>query len=65
MPEANIKSTRLRYVSAKTAHEVSQIIDRLPFKVEIKGGPVFAQKRWFIFFVIPEIVGLDFDNLDM
>lgn len=58
------KSTRLRYISAKTAEGVSLAVSRLPFKVELKGLD-WDGKRWFAWFVLPEEEGLDLANLDL
>jgi hypothetical protein len=60
-----IKSTRLRYISAKTAAEITAAVSRLDFKVEIKGGPVFSGGRWFIYFVLPENEGINFKNVEL
>lgn len=52
-----IRSTRLRYVSSVDPEMISQAITALPFKVEIKGGPLMgADGRWYVWFVIPDVV---------
>lgn len=57
------ESTRLRYIRAKTAEELTKAVTLLPVKVEIKGGPVFNDKKWTVFFVIPDNV--EFGNLEI
>jgi len=51
-----VKSTRLRYISTSSAVELSAAVNAFPFKVEIKGGPVYDGKRWYLWFVIPDHV---------
>jgi hypothetical protein len=60
-----VKSTRLRYISAKTAAALTAAVSALPFKVEIKGGPTLRGGRWYVFFVLPENPGIDFKNLEL
>jgi len=59
-----IRSTRLRFVSAKDPVDLSTFISALPFKVEIKGGPTVRDDRWYLFFVIPDNV-LEFNNVSI
>lgn len=59
------KSTRLRYLKAKTEEEVSAAVTRLPFKVEIKGAPVWNGKRWVLWFVLPEEDGIEMGNMEI
>ena len=49
----SIKSTRLRYVSSRSADLLEAFINALPFKVEIKSIS-FGGKRWFCWFVLPD-----------
>ena len=58
-----INSTRLRYISASTAEEVSRVVDALPFKVEIK-QIVGNTDLWHVWFVIPDNAP-EFQNLEM
>lgn len=62
--QGEIRSTRLRYISAKDPDLLSVAISSLPFKVEVK-GPVFDGKRWFIWFVIPDNVPDTFSNINI
>lgn len=62
---AKLDSTRLRYVSATEAGALSIFISELPYKVEIKGNPVFADGRFYLFFVLPEEPALNFNNTDL
>lgn len=59
----DVKNTRLRFIAAKTAGEISLAVSSLPFKVEIKGNPVFDGKRWILWFVIPDNVQ-EFRNIE-
>lgn len=61
---SEIKNTRLRFISASTAEEVSEAVDALPFKVELK-QILKAENKWFCFFVIPENAGLEFSNVEL
>jgi len=54
-----VNSTRLRFVASANADDLVNFISRLPFKVEIKGGPAVKDNRWFLFFVIPANVNLN------
>lgn len=58
-----IESTRLRYISAKAASDLSGAVDRLPFKVEMK-EVVYSKGRWYAWFVIPDNVK-EFINVDL
>jgi len=56
--------TRLRFISSKTVEELTQAVDSLPFKVELKSlvyDPI--KKRWFQTFVIPDEI--NFKNLEL
>lgn len=59
-----IESTRLRYIQAKTPLALTAAVSRLPFKVEIKGGPVRNGNKWIVFFVIPDYVK-EFQNIEV
>jgi hypothetical protein len=59
-----VRSTRLRYIRAKTAEDLTKAVDMLKFKVEIKGGPVRQGNKWIVFFVIPDEV-VSFKNMDL
>ena len=47
-------STRLRYLTSKDKDILSEAVESLPFKVEIKGAPILENKKWVIWFVLPE-----------
>jgi hypothetical protein len=48
-----IKSSRLRYIEASTAEDLTLAVDNLPFKVEIK--EILVEKsKWYCFFILPE-----------
>ena len=57
-------STRLRFVSARVAGDLSLAISRLPFKVEIKAIENDG-KRWVAWFILPEDTGIEFNNLEL
>jgi hypothetical protein len=59
-----VDSTRLRYIRAKTADQLTAAVSSLPFKVEIKGGPVKDSSKWILFFVIPDNVR-EFKNMEL
>ena len=59
---AEVQTTRLRFISARDPDSLSEALDLLPFKVEIKGPPQYAKGLWFLWFVIPELPGLNFVN---
>ncbi len=46
--------TRLRFVSAKKPESIILWVNSLAHKIEIKGMPVFANKRWTLWFILPE-----------
>jgi len=58
-----IASTRLRYISAEAALDLSIAVSGLPSKVELK-NIVFDNKRWYAWFVIPDNVK-DFISQDL
>jgi hypothetical protein len=60
-----LQSTRLRYISARTAGALSLAVSSLPFKVEIKGPPVFNNGRWFVWFVLPENPSIKLKNVEL
>ena len=49
-------STQLRYVSAKSLDTLLVYVHQLPYKIEIKGNPIFRTNRWFLFFTLPDVV---------
>jgi hypothetical protein len=58
------KSTRLRFISAKAAEDLSSAVSKLPFKVEIKSVQ-WDGKRWYAWFVLPEEDKLDLRSQDL
>lgn len=67
---SEVFSTRLRAVRSKELDSLLAGINKLAFKVEIKGNPVRQKGKWYLFFVIPDhiedkkfplIVDLDLD----
>lgn len=34
--------------------KIEIVISELPFKIEIKGNPVWANKQWHLFFNLPD-----------
>jgi hypothetical protein len=59
---ADVKATRLRFISAKTASELSGAVSALPFKVEMK--EIVKDDRWYAWFVIPDHVP-EFNNIEV
>jgi hypothetical protein len=60
-----IKSTRLRYISARKLNDLISYVNNLPFKIEIKGNPVLEGRLWVLFFILPEIEGIELGNIDL
>lgn len=58
-----VKSTRLRYIRAKSIDDLSEFVSSLPFKIEIKGYPVKDGKRWLLWFIPPDSVEIGNTNL--
>jgi len=58
-----VRSTRIRHVSAKTAEELEDFIGALPFKVELK-TLVLKGNRFYQFFVIPDNL-LEMTSVDL
>jgi len=56
-----IRTTRLRFISSRDPGALSEALDLLPFKVELK-QIVKDKGLWFAWFIIPELPGLDFEN---
>ncbi len=50
---ADIAHTQLRFVSSKELEKVLFWVNHLPYKVEIKGNPIF-NKKWYLFFILPD-----------
>ncbi len=48
-------STQLRYISAKDPKIILAWVNHLPYKIEIKGAPIFAKGRWYLYFVMPDV----------
>lgn len=47
-------TTRLRFVSARRPEQIVEFLNRLGFRVQIYGSPVWDGKRWFLWFVPPD-----------
>jgi len=58
-------NTRIRYISSKNIDDIMIAVNSLPFKIEIKSSPVFADKKWWLFFILPESDLTDFKNLEI
>lgn len=49
------KRTQLRYVKSKDPDRIIEYVSMLlPYKIEIKGSPVFAQNKWFLWYNLPD-----------
>jgi hypothetical protein len=60
-------NTRLRYVKSKSADTIIEYTNKLlPYKIEIKGAPTYVEKRWYLWFILPEnlMKELPFGDLD-
>jgi len=49
-----VDSTRLRYIEAKKLESLIAYVNKLPYKIEIKGNPIVRDKKWFLFFIPPD-----------
>lgn len=60
-------STQLRYVSSKDVDKLIIWVNKLPYKIEIKGQPILKNNKFYLFYVLPEnqlakeILGGDLD----
>lgn len=62
-----VSSTRLRWVASKDPDKVILYVNSLPYKIEIKGGIIFAKNKFYLSFVLPEnpnMKELTFGDLD-
>jgi len=59
-------NTRLRYISSKKIENLIRYVNGLPYRIEIKGGPVYDGKQWSLFFVLPDdlLKEMKFGKLD-
>ena len=60
-------NTQLRYVRSKNADIIVEYTNRLlPYKIEVKGNPTFANKKWYLWFIIPDdlMKEMPFGDLD-
>ena len=46
--------THLRHIIASDAELLERTLESLPFKVEIKGGPILNEGDWWLWFTIDE-----------
>ena len=52
---ATVFQTRLRYVCSKSPDRILEYLNKLlGYKVEIKGNPTFVNKKWYLWFILPE-----------
>jgi len=50
-----ISRTRLRFIKSKDPDRLVEYLSViLPYKIEIKGNPVFSKGKWYLWFVLPE-----------
>lgn len=57
------RSTRLRYIIASNPDDLIQAVERLLFKVEIKGSPIPYKKGWILWFTIQDNAEMQSINL--
>lgn len=58
-------TTRLRFIQAKTPSELTAFLDRLGYRVQIYGAPVWDGKRWTLWVVPPDDVRKDLRNVKL
>ena len=47
--------TKLRYVSSKDADKILEYVSKiLPYRIEIKGCPVYVKGKWYLWFNLPD-----------
>lgn len=52
---SDIQVTRLRYIRSKNPDSILEYVNKLiGYKIEIKGSPVFAQGKWYLWFILPD-----------
>ena len=59
--------TKLRYICSKKPQKLVEYTNRMiPYKVEIKGNPTYVNKKWFLWFNLPDGLEkeLPFGDLD-
>ena len=60
-----INSTRLRAATSKNLDSLLLWSNKIPFKIEIKGNPVFKSRKWHLFFVLPELDAPMFNKMPL
>lgn len=48
------QQTLLRYISSKKIERIISYVNKLPYKIEIKGGIIFDGKNYVLSFVLPD-----------
>ena len=48
------KSTQLRYVFSKNPDKIVEWVNNLPFKIEVKSGPIVSGGKFYLFFILAE-----------
>jgi len=59
--------TKLRYIASRDPKKIVKYVNELiPYKIEIKGSPVLNNKKWFLWFNLPDkpIQEIYFGDLD-
>jgi hypothetical protein len=49
-------NTRLRFIASKDPTKLVEYCNSLPYKIEIKGNPVFNSKKFYLFFILPDTI---------
>jgi len=47
-------ATRLRWSASKDADLLMSYVNKLPYRIEIKGTPVLKGAKWFLWFILPD-----------
>lgn len=53
---AKVNHTKLRFIAAADPKIVTAAVEKLPFKIEIKGAPVLNGQIWYLWFTIQDEV---------
>lgn len=59
---AEINQTRLRSITVDNPEMLEMAVNALPFKIEIKSISELLNEKWIIWFVLPELEGLEFKS---
>lgn len=59
------RTTRLRYVASRDPNRLVEFLNSIGFRVQIYGSPQWNGKKWFLWFVPPDEIGIDIVPQDL